>query len=123
MSNFSDNAVSITWSIFQTRPPKEGVTRELSSSPSTLRFDRNDCILSVRLEAHEISCQITSENRTGFPKPINPRVFKVGGGRDRPEIVGTDGEERTPEQAFDYLMDWFYDASQTPTVERRFERR
>jgi hypothetical protein len=28
-----------------------------------------------------------------------------------------------PEQAFDYLMDWFYDASQTPTVERRFERR
>jgi hypothetical protein len=50
-------------------------------------------------------------------------VFEVGGSRDRPEIVGKDGEERTPEEVFDYLIDWFYDASQTSAREHRLEGR
>ncbi len=119
MCSFSDNAISVTWSIFQTRPPEEGINRELSGSPSILRFDRNNCVLWVRLEADGISCQITCESRAGFPKPINPLVFKIEGSRDRPEIVGKDGGERTPEQAFDYLMNWFYNASQASAQEGR----
>jgi hypothetical protein len=106
MDNFSHNAVSATWSIFQSRACKNGVNRGQSGSPTVLLFDRNDCTLSVRLEAPGISCQITSESRIGFPKPIRPMVFEVGGSRDKPEIVGKDGEERTPEEVFDYLIDW-----------------
>lgn len=122
MDNFSHNALSATWSIFQSRACKNGVNRGQSGSPCVLLFDRNDCILSVRLEAPDISYQITSESRTGFPRPVKPLVFKVGGSKVRPEVVGKDGEERTPEEAFDYLIDWFYDASQTPARENRFER-
>jgi len=54
---------------------------------------------------------------------MNARVFKVEGSKDRPEVVGKNGDERTPEQAFDYLMDWFYNASQASAQEGRFEKR
>jgi len=121
MNNFSHNAVSVTWSIFQSRPPKDGLSRGQSGSPSALLFERNECVLSVRLEATGISYQVTSKSRTGFPKPINPRVLEVRGSKDSPVVI--DGQERTPEQAFDNLMDWFCDASQTSAGKRRPEGR
>jgi hypothetical protein len=119
MDNFSHNAISATWSIFQSLTPRDGVSRGQSGSPSALLFERNECVLSVRLEATGISYQVTSESRTGFPKPIKPRALEVRGTKDTPVVV--DGQEKTPEEAFDDLMDWFYDASQTSAGKRRPE--
>ncbi len=123
MSKFSDNAISASWSVFQARIPKSGINREQSGSPDILRFDRNDCILSIRLEAGRISYQVTSESRTGFPEPIQPAVLGVEGSKDVPIMVELSGEERTPEEAFDHLMNWFYDVSGNSAQERRFEGR
>lgn len=120
-----DTAASATWIRFQTLTQQgtETFQKEYwagwsahASDIAKLVYERNGCVLTITLESNAIAAQIGNENRTTFPKPFpHPRKFEIQGSAKTPVLTTPDGEV-TPEQLFEYLMNWLRDVAKSVSV-------